>query len=99
MDLSLPAAVTLLEQLLGSPQLDFETEALDCIANFDPEQWQIQTGISSDQQELFDSLVDKGCEGTMTVSDLEAFFALVTSEQPCHVAYSIYQAQQFVEKS
>lgn len=75
-------AVTLLQKLLESSQLDLETEANDCLQVFNDYDW--KRNHNSDEA-AFNTLLDAGRENRLSITELNEFMDLVSTEGEHHL--------------
>jgi hypothetical protein len=78
----------ILGDLLNSAALDRDTEAKDCIEVFGEYEWAMTPGCD---EALFQHLLEKGINGTITVDELDGFMDMVSREGQTHVYFSIHQ--------
>lgn len=78
----------ILGELLNSAALDRDTEAKDCMEVFVEYEWAM---TPSCDEALFQELLEKGNNGTITIDELDDFMDMVSREGQTHVYFSIHQ--------
>lgn len=78
----------ILGELLNSAALDRDTEAKDCVDVFGEYEWAMTPGCD---EALFQKLLKRGNNGTITTDELDDFMDMVSREGQTHVYFSIHQ--------